>query len=84
MENHMNNAVEAYPGELKKLREDNEKLHSIFKHALAERTGAFFICGHGEEKDEYGLPTKVLICPAMGSDGFAIYTKTTEYSSPGY
>ena len=31
-----------------------------------------------------GLPEKIMVCPAYGLDGFAIYTKTSNYSAPEY
>ena len=80
----MNHAVEAYVGELQKLREENEKLKTMIRHAIAEKTGVYFICGEAGTKDSLGLPGKILVCPGFGSDGFAIYSKTTEYSSPEY
>jgi len=43
-----------------------------------------FICGSSEEKDAMGLPDTILVCPAYGLDGFAVYHKKTEYSAPGY
>jgi len=61
-----------------------KRLEKIVTHALAEKTGAFFICGEVQPKDEMGLPEKILVCPSIGSDGFAIYTKTSNYSSPSY
>jgi hypothetical protein len=77
----MNLEVEAYEGELKTLR----KSHEILRHIMAEKlAGVYFICGEGGEKDRMGLPTKLLVCPAYGLDGFAIYTKTSDYSAPGY
>ncbi len=69
---------------IKKLEEENLKLKTMIRHAIADRTGVYFICGDAGPKDDVGLPNKVLICPAYGSDGFAIYTKTSEYSAPGY
>lgn len=69
---------------IKKLEEQNLKLKTMIRHAVAERTGVYFICGEAGAKDNVGLPEKVLMCPAFGSDGFAIYTKTSEYSAPGY
>jgi hypothetical protein len=62
-----------------------EKLKTIFLHAQAERySGVYFICGESGERDSAGLPEKILVCPAYGLDGFAIYTKTSDYSAPGY
>jgi hypothetical protein len=77
----MNHEVESYEGELKALR----KSYEILRHIMAEKLeGVYFICGEGGEKDSVGLPEKILVCPAYGSDGFAIYTKTSDYSAPGY
>jgi hypothetical protein len=62
-----------------------EKLKTIFKHAQAEKfEGVYFICGEAGVKDSMGLPERILVCPAYGLDGFAIYTKTSDYSAPGY
>lgn len=70
--------------EFERLRAENEKLKTIIKHAVAERTGVYFICGGSEPLDQHGLPHTLLICPAYGLDGFAIYTKTSDYSAPSY
>lgn len=81
----MNHEVEAYEGELRKLREENAKFKKIFTHANAEKLeGVYFICGEGGDKDSMGLPEKIYVCPAFGLDGMAAYTKTSEYSAPGY
>lgn len=56
------------------------KLLTIWQH----QQEGFFICGEVGETDEYGLPDKILVCPAEGLEGFALYTKETEYSAPGY
>jgi hypothetical protein len=45
---------------------------------------AYFICGEAGEKDDMGLPEKIMVCPAYGLDGFAMYTKTSDYSAPEY
>jgi hypothetical protein len=80
----MNHAVESFEGELRQLRERVVKLEKIFAHATADKTGLFFICGESGEKDNMGLPKMIMVCPQIGADGFAIYTKTTDYSAPGY
>lgn len=61
-----------------------ELLKKIFVHTLPEKSGAFFICGEGGEKDSMGLPEFISVCPAYGLDGFAMYKKHKEYSAPGY
>ena len=77
----MNLELGAYEGELEKLR----RVHTMVRHLSAEKLeGVFFICGEGGEKDAMGLPEKIMVCPAYGLDGFAIYTKTSNYSAPEY
>ena len=61
-----------------------EKLKKIWMHSSPEKTGTFFVCGEGGERDEMGLPEMIMVCPAYGLDGFAIYKKTTDYSAPEY
>lgn len=73
--------VEAYEGELDKLR----KVFEMIKHLSAEKLeGVYFICGDAGEKDDMGLPKMLLICPGYGLDGFAVYTKTSPYSAPEF
>ena len=76
----MNLEVEAYEGELAKLR----KLYEMVKHIdLAEKLGdIYFICGEGGEKDENNLPERIHICPAYGCDWFQIYEKTDKTFGP--
>ena len=59
-----------------------QKLLKIWKHSSPEKTGAYFICGEGGEKDEMGLPEFISVCPSYGLDGFTYYKKHTEYSAP--
>jgi len=61
-----------------------EALKKIWIHLQAEKTGAFFICGEGGEKDEMGLPEAIFVCPTYGLDGMAMYKKEKDYSSPGW
>lgn len=76
----MNLEVEAYEGELKKLR----RLYEMVKHIdLAEKLGdIYFICGEGGEKDDNNLPQQIHICPAYGVDWFQIYEKTDKSFGP--
>lgn len=59
-----------------------QKLKKIWIHSSPEKSGAFFICGEAGEKDELGLPKHILVCPAYGSDGMAMYTMSKPYSAP--
>lgn len=70
----MNLEIEAYEGELTKLR----KLYETVKHEfLAEKMGdIFFICGQSGNEDKNGLPERIHICPAYGVDWFEVYEKT--------
>lgn len=72
--------VEAYEGELKKLR----KLYEMVKHIdLAEKLGGiYFICGEGGEKDTNNLPKQIHICPAYGVDWFQVYERTDKTWGP--
>jgi len=76
----MNLEVEAYEGELTKLR----KLYEMVKHIdLAEKLGdIYFICGEGGEKDQNNLPERIHICPAYGVDWFQIYERTDKSFGP--
>lgn len=80
----MKHEVEAYEGELKELREKVAKFKTIVTHATAEKTGVYFICGQVGELDTSGLPKQIMVCPSFGLDGFAIYTKSSDYSAPQY
>lgn len=78
----MNLEVEAYEGELAKLR----KLYEMVKHIdLAEKLGdIYFICGESGNKDENNLPKRIHICPAYGVDWFQIYERTDKTFGPEY
>jgi hypothetical protein len=77
----MNLELETYEGELAQLR----RVHKMVRHLSADKlNGVYFICGEGGEKDDMGLPEKIMVCPAYGLDGFAIYSKTSGYSAPEY
>lgn len=78
----MNLELEAYEGELKKLRE----FHKLVRHTgLAEKFGdIYFICGESGEKDKNGLPDQIFVCPAYGVDWFQVYEKTQSSVGPEY
>ena len=59
-----------------------QKLTKIWFHSQAEKTGTFFICGEGGDHDRMGLPEMIMVCPAYGLDGMAVYTKAKSYSAP--
>lgn len=49
-----------------------------------ETSGALFVCGFGGKTDSMGLPEHINICPTSSMAGSAVYTKTREYSEPGW
>jgi hypothetical protein len=76
----MNLEVEAYEGELTKLR----KLYEMVKHIdLDEKLGdIYFICGESGEKDKNNLPKQIHVCPAYGVDWFQVYERTNNTWGP--
>lgn len=72
----MNLELEAYEGELRRLR----KLVTMVKHIdfAEELGGIYFICGEGGEKDSLNLPERIYICPAYGVDFSVVYTRTDQ------
>ena len=43
-----------------------------------------FICGVAGEVQEDKMNEYILVCPAYGADGFAMYKKYKNYSAPEY
>jgi hypothetical protein len=69
--------------DLTKLAKENEQLKEELKRLYGlDRP---FICGNSGNIDpEDKMPTHVLVCPAYGADGFALYKKVKPYTAPGY
>lgn len=68
--------------ELEELRKENDKLKEELKRLYGiERP---FICGVAGKVQEDGMNEYILVAPAYGADGFALYKKYKQYSSPGY
>lgn len=53
-------------------------------HNRAADTGTYFISGEIGDKDDVGLPDKILVTPTYGLNGFAVYRKERNYSEPGH
>jgi len=71
--------------EIAELKELVSKYQKILIHASPERfSGVYFICGQLGETDDMGLPEHITVCPAHGLDGFAVYSKTKDYTAPGW
>ena len=67
---------------LEKANKLYDKLHAKLMHEYPEKSGSYFICGSAGEKDDFGLPSHLLICPEYGADGFYVYKKEKDYSAP--
>jgi hypothetical protein len=52
-----------------------QKLKKVWFHTQPDKSGSFFICGDGGEKDDLGLPDIILVCPQMGANITALYRK---------
>jgi hypothetical protein len=59
-----------------------ERIRATIRHANPERTGAYFVCGGGPVDDELGVPQRVEICPAFGSDVVYMYERTERIKAP--
>jgi len=68
--------IQSIIDENNRLKEELRRLYGV------ERP---FICGNAGPVDEAdNMPTHILVCPAYGADGFALYKKIKPYSAPGY
>ena len=76
--------TDSFLNQITSLESENEKLKNILRKAFPEKSGHFFICGEAGEKDSMGLPEKIMVCPAYGLDGFAVYKKDRDYDAPGW
>ena len=78
--------------EIARLREEAEIFRKgyeaamrIVKTTYAEKfPDSYFIHGELGEKDENGLPEKILVVPAYGVDWFQVYDRTDKTHGPEY
>jgi hypothetical protein len=68
--------------ELEHLRKENARLVEELRRLYG--VDRPFICGWAGEPGVDGMKEFVLVCPAYGADGFALYKKHKNYSAPGY
>jgi hypothetical protein len=50
-------------------------LKRVWQDINAERTGGYFICGSTTDRDEYGLPEYIQVCPASGLNYSVMYKR---------
>ena len=56
------------------LARDNERLQNIVRHLIPDKLpGMYFICGEAGNHDRNGLPERLIVCPAYGSDVTEVY-----------
>jgi hypothetical protein len=68
--------------ELETLRTENARLVEELKRLYGvERP---FICGTAGNLQDDGMYEYILVCPAYGADGMAMYKKYKDYSAPEY
>jgi hypothetical protein len=68
--------------ELEQLRIENTRLVEELKRLYG--VDRPFICGWAGNKGLDNMKEFVLVCPAYGADGFALYKKHKDYSAPEY
>ena len=68
--------------ELEQLRKENTRLIEELKRLYG--VDRPFICGEVGPQGADGLNEYILVCPAYGADGFAMYKKHKDYSAPEY
>jgi hypothetical protein len=68
--------------EIEQLRKENARLVEELKRLYG--VDRPFICGTIGTVGQDGMNEFVLVCPAYGADGFAMYKKHKDYSAPGY
>ena len=68
--------------ELESLRKENARLVEELKRLYG--VDRPFICGTVGELGADGMNEFILVCPAYGADGFAMYKKHKDLSTPGY
>lgn len=69
--------------EIERLKEKCDKQAKVIQAAFPMKSGHYFVCGEGGEKDKNGLPETILVCPRYGVSWFASYEKTEHCGGKG-
>ena len=71
--------------EVVRLREKcNRQAEVLQKLSPDKFPGVYFICGEMGEKDQNGLPEKLMVVPTYGVDWFQIYERTERTIGPEF
>lgn len=59
-----------------------ELMSKFLRHNLlaTKLEGVFFICGEAGERDQNGIPERIHICPAYGSDVSYVFARGKSYA----
>lgn len=69
--------------EIERLREKCDKQAMILRRLNPENfPGSYFICGEAGEKDQNGMPGKIMVAPAYGVDFAYEYVYNGEVRGP--
>ena len=69
--------------EIERLREKCTKQAMILRRLTPENfPDTYFICGEAGEKDQNGLPAKIMVVPAYGVDWSMVYERTDKSFGP--
>ena len=68
--------------EIEQLKKENARLVEELKRLYG--VDRPFICGTAGKLQDDHMHEYILVCPAYGADGFALYKKHKDYSAPEY
>jgi len=75
--------IVALRSEVERLKEKCDKQATILRRLNPENfPDTYFICGELGEKDQNGLPEKIMIVPAYGVDWMQIYQRNDKVTGP--
>ena len=76
--------VEELQAEIERLQKKCNMQATILRKLTPEKYPGCFITGEIGEKDQNGLPQKLMIVPTYGVDWFMIYERTERTIGPGW
>lgn len=75
--------LEMHLTEIERLKKKCDKQAMILRSLFPDKfPDSYFICGEAGEKDQNGLPAKIMVVPAYGVDWSMIYERTDKASGP--
>lgn len=75
--------LEMHLTEIERLKKKCDKQAMILRSLFPDKfPDSYFICGEAGEKDQNGLPAKIMVVPAYGVDWSMIYERTDKATGP--